>query len=511
MRLALLAITAAALFGQSPEIRGIVVEQSSGAGLAGVEVTLALNPLQTPHVVATTFTDGAGNFQFKPETFGQYGVEAKKPGYSLARGGFVSSTAFVSADFPIWRPRIELMNPSSVTGRFLDEQDRPMSGLRVSVVNVNGLSGGGATTGADGTFTARNLPSGAYLIRMERGAATPKIEEYTDEAFQETDSGYEDLIWPSGVSDSRAAVPLIVAPGGVTDMGTIRLRQADFYRVRLNIQGDCSGGGWRAGIFAGGVKTTGLSAFCKQQLLLTGIPPGSYDFALWSDGENNSWAVAPLVVTRSNTVLNLTLAPPTDVPGRIVTSMGVTPPLFSGKGFLLMMRPDLPGLDTFDPQEPQVLNDGTFIAHDLRWDRYRVSAQHVPESYYVREIRYNGRPVTDGRITLLPGAMLEFELDNQPARVTGTVTEGGKPLVGLAFVALAKAPYDASVNTREANAPYSYRAPVNGGRFDLTGLAPGEYRITVASEIDTLTQRLPTGEKITLERGQQVTVELKLK
>lgn len=513
MRLALLAITAAAALAQSPEIRGIVVERSSGAGLPGVEVTLTASPVQAPRIVATTFTDADGNFRFKPDGFGQYGVEAKKPGYTSSRAAmdvFMGTSVFLSSEFPVWEHRIVLMNPSTITGRFVDEQDRPLSGLRIvasSVITTTVLS---ATTGADGTFTTTNVPSGSYLIRALQLAAGPKIEEYADQAFEGTGETYEDLFWPTGVADASSALPLVVSPGATSDVGTMRLRRADLYRARLNIQGDCSGDAWTLALID--LKSNGatqLRTSCKQHLLLTGVPEGSYQVALWSDGDNNGWAIAPLTITRRNTVLNLTIVGAAEIPGRMMTSQGVPPPPFPGNGFQLMMRPDYPSLSTVDAQEPQVQADGTFVAHSMRWDRYRVSAPRVPAPYYVREIRYNGRALADGRITLVPGARLEFELDNQPALISGSLTSGGQPFTGQAGILLAKAPYDVP-DTVGGNAPYSYRFAARNGRFEISGLAPGEYRIAVFTDASQLPP-IQDGQKITLEHGEQRALELKLK
>jgi hypothetical protein len=231
---------------------------------------------------------------------------------------------------------------------------------------------------------------------------------------------------------------------------------------------------------------------------------------LWSDGDNVRWAIAPLLITRSNAAVNLTIAAATNVPGRVVVSEGVPPPPVTGNNFILMMRPDIDGLSETDAQEPQVQPDLTFVARTLRWDRYRVSAPRIPAPYYVREIRYGGLPVTDGHIDLLPTAQLEFELDNQPARVSGTVTDSGKPYTGRAIVFIAKPPYDLP-GALQGNAPYSYLGSTEGGRFEVTGLAPGEYRIAVAIDRDQLPNLIQSGDKITLQHAEQRTIELRLK
>ncbi len=496
MRFALLAMTAAGLFGQAPEIRGSVFDQGSGTPLQGVEVTLTLSPGPNARVVATTFTGRDGAFFFKPEAFGQYQVDLKKAGYALARG-FTLSTFFLSADRPLMDlPRFTLMNPSTVSGRLLDERDKPLAGFRVSLVESQSpaFASAGAVTASDGTFTATGVGPGTYVVHASPAAQElPKIEEYTDEAFERRDTGWEDL----------GAAPFVVTPGSDATLGTLRLRQAERYRVRLNVQGDCGGNSWSLGVILDDL--TPMRVPCKPQLLLTHVPAGSYRVALWSDGDNIRWAVAPLIVTRSNTALNLTIASAIDVPGRVVTSQGVPPPPVTGTNFLLMMRPAIPGLSDTDAQEPQVQPDLSFVAHTLRWEDYRVSAPRVPAGYYVREVRYNGRAVSDGRIRLLPQVQLEFELDNQPARVSGTINDGGR-----VAIVLAKAPYDIP-SAGEGNAPFSYLVFSRDGRFEISGVAPGEYRIAAALDSAQLPQLIESAEKITLERGRQRTLDLKVR
>lgn len=109
----------------------------------------------------------------------------------------------------------------------------------------------------------------------------------------------------------------------------------------------------------------------------------------------------------------------------------------------------------------------------------------------------------DGGFAFKPDAFGQFELDSQGARISGTVAGGGR-----AAMLLAKAPYDVP-SLGEGNAPFSYLAYSRDGRFELTGIAPGVYRIASAVDAAQLPALIQTGETITIERGQQRTIELK--
>jgi hypothetical protein len=139
----------------------------------------------------------------------------------------------------------------------------------------------------------------------------------------------------------------------------------------------------------------------------------------------------------------------------------------------------------------------------------------LPATHYIKEVRYGGVPIPDGRITLAPGAELEFLIDEQPASVSGTVTLNDKPTpIGVVF--LVKLPVTGP-GMPQMNAPYSFRVPVRDGQFQIGSLPPGDYRIGSIA-IDLLRspneadfrQRVATqGERITLQRGEQKTIQLK--
>jgi hypothetical protein len=131
--------------------------------------------------------------------------------------------------------------------------------------------------------------------------------------------------------------------------------------------------------------------------------------------------------------------------------------------------------------------------------------------YYVKEFRVDGRVVPDGDIPLRQGSQLEIVIDDKPATIIGTVTEGGKPF-GQPLVFVAKWP------TLELS-EFSTTGD-NDGRFQLTGFAPGEYRVLAVQSTSQpdgqqisplmLGKFWSSAEKVTLERGESHSVALKL-
>jgi hypothetical protein len=160
---------------------------------------------------------------------------------------------------------------------------------------------------------------------------------------------------------------------------------------------------------------------------------------------------------------------------------------------------------------------GKFVARNLPWTSYSVSFAGLPTSYYVKEIRYNNAPVPNASLTLFPGASLEIVLDDHPAAITGRVVNGDKP-VPRAEILLSKWPPPPGPAMLEGSMFSVAMLANNDGLFRVGGLAPGEYRVAAFSaeaspqaiaSLD-LNGLLSRGEKVTLERGGQQTVQLKL-
>ena len=119
----------------------------------------------------------------------------------------------------------------------------------------------------------------------------------------------------------------------------------------------------------------------------------------------------------------------------------------------------------------------------------------------------------------LPGALglLDVLIDDQPATISGSVAERDR-VTGRVMIVALKWPLapDASVQ-----ALLGVRIPADEqGRFQIGGLAPGEYRVAALTEEimigiigmgpDTLIRVLGNAEKVTLERGSSQSLSLKL-
>jgi hypothetical protein len=519
MKLAAAFFLTLAAFAQTPEIRGTVVEQGPNSPLARAEVSL-YEFLRTgdnldERLYRTIYTDDRGAFSFKPTHLGDYRLEVRKPGYfsngdsfDRYQSGTYKLQLHVTETNQTQTLRVVLLVPSSLTGRVVDEDRKPVANFTVFVQVANALAmlGGGtpAVTDADGIFTATKLVPGAYIVRVQSVSTLGlTMSDFSERESKLVDEGIATAYWPGGVAEPNAALAIPVPPGASANAGTIVLRKALYYRASVQISGECSAGeSWNYALIKlpqqlglGGGRST---VPCRKQFLLRNLAPGSYTLAVFAGNEGSiRFASAPITIGRENVEAKLTMFPGTEIAGRFTAADGIPLPNFKATRVQLLAD-SAPANTVGGPWIPAA--DGTLAARTLPWSRYTISISGIPPSHYVKEVRYGHLPITDGTLTLAPGAPLEIVLDDHPAAIRGTV----KGATARSVVLL-----DRRTQTPPGNfqiiEPYTYSASAKpAGTFEFLGLAPGEYRIRLLGDSSEW-------QRITLDAGDRKTIELKPK
>lgn len=148
------------------------------------------------------------------------------------------------------------------------------------------------------------------------------------------------------------------------------------------------------------------------------------------------------------------------------------------------------------------------------WDGLELVISGIGSNdYYI--VRYNGGAVFGNVVAFDSGPTqsLEIVVDDKPAIVAGSVTDGDKPEL-QPYVVLVRWPAateDVFRSTKNATGD-------EDGKFQFAGLAPGEYRVLAFSqavkdkldEPHVLERLLSGAEKVTVERGGFQYVALKL-
>jgi hypothetical protein len=240
-----------------------------------------------------------------------------------------------------------------------------------------------------------------------------------------------------------------------------------------------------------------------DDFLVGDLPPGLYEFALQS---KQGWALTPVEMVNKNLFLTIAMNPEAEVTGTFVAA-------HDGMSMTALNRAAVRlNADRLSGPPPTVFmvhsSAGTFSFKGIRGPQH-VVVEGLPKPYYASEIRCDGVVARDGIIAPGPGSHVEVVIDDQPATLTGSVTDAGKPYA----------------QPRIYVRPLSDAAsPLTGtgdaeGRFQMTGLPPGEYRVLAAPtgpipdgapEWTISPQLWQRAQKVTLEKGKQKEIELKL-
>jgi hypothetical protein len=529
-----------------PAIRGTVREAGNMAPLSGVEVSLTgmesakiasgISTVIRLRAIAKTKTDLSGAFSFQPEKAGTYTVKASKEGYFPVTQDPVFGLAMATQiDLkPGGKPAevtLVLGRTGFLEGLVVDAETKrpvPNSKIQLSLIGPGWgvrrlMEQASVSADAEGRFRIGQRPYNYILaIRPQIWDQPRLLTAFSDADRKAVVEDYEETYWP-GTTDSDAAMPVAISSGGDSNLGALSVRKVRYYSIHVLLpEGSCIPGEeiqfsippnrfGKAGQFLG-------RAPCGKEFLLTGFAPGSYLLEVRPvvgsrPREQMAWGETSFDVADQNLDLTVTMQRGIDVEGKIVVPEGVAKPGFEGMGIFL--QPVI-GDATIDEKVFRADEQGKLRIVNVRPKEQSFEVTGVPDGYCVREVRYNGTPVRGSLVPFQNGGglrMLEIVLDDKPAVVSGTVMTGDRP-VGNAQVLLTPWPVDSP------NAVWPPRQATAGddGKFQFSGLGPGEYLLVALPpalkekwrEPGALQQLLSRAAKVKLEERGFQTVTLGL-
>lgn len=528
-----------------PEIYGTVLEYPSRSPIAGAPVELLFEQQTQP--LLSTKTDSKGAFEFHPDAVGRYTVRIQAQGYkslgntfaaalflrasggdfARSRSSTIESQSILTAGRPKQELNFVLARPTELRGQVVDEETGeplakiPVNWVTPAVASKTFLSGPQVYTDGDGQFVFPSVLPGEYAIQIHPRllGAAQIVTKFSEDDLETIDQDFETTFWPGGREFNPSAV-FNTSPGSSLNTGVVKVRKTDYYRVQVALTAaNCPDGDFvhvrleDASSVPNQRPTPELDQVpCASSFLIRGIAPGSYVLNLTHSLIPQTRAVAslPFSIRDRNIQLAASLNRGVDIRGRIVLVDGVTPPSFDQ---LTINLEPIEGVSFISPRFSPG-NDGEFRLVNLPQGRELVSLQSNRAGYYLREVRYNGRPEPETIFTVDPGAsqqLLELVLDNKPGAIAGVVEENDNP-VSKPYVVAAKWPY--SGETVELHRSFGGA----DGKFRLPALSPGEYRVLAVSDANkdklidpaVLERLLPYAEKVTLGRGATQDVHLKL-
>ncbi|MCU1236883.1 MAG: hypothetical protein JWP63_4850 [Candidatus Solibacter sp.] len=526
------AIVIAAVRAQSPdvairgEITGTVVEPGVNAPIAAVEVTLDYLGPKQPRIMpapaqstSTARTNASGVFTFQIEQSGMYTIRASKQG--LRETGVTPSAParqnfMLTREAPTREIHLYLTRSGGVTGVVVDDETgQPIADLKVAggaAVYLFGrriLVRGPATTGADGRFTINGIPGDYYVeIAPQTRGKDRVLLKFSEEDIANVDMDYERTYWPGGHGED-SALPVSVTSGALVDLGRLRVKKVPYFRVHLRVPKDICRPDelLRLHEYTRGAQfddqTTELAGGipCGTDLLITRFAPGNSRLLLTSTKSPRATASVPIAITSRNLEVTAGLSRGIAMDARFVLEDGAAQIDFTRARLLLDPLGMLRFADTFGPKFAD--EKGQLRVEGLPEVEHRVNVTGVGPTHYAKEIRFNGNLLRDGIAPLdIPAVAhsLTIVLDDKAATISGAVMNGDKA-VPNAMVLLAKWPAPAN----QAFVPARIIADGNG-RYQFTGLAPGEYRVlAVPNGIDE--QQRPAGS---LERAMAASSKIEL-
>jgi len=523
-------------------IEGKVVDATTGAPVAkailratvmaaGAGVSMTGPP---PSLTATT--DAEGKFSFTALEPGNYFLMGERTGY--VRQPYGSRVGMMGRGTPLsLKPgeklialEFRLVRQAVVAGKVTDDEGEPVQNASVMILQSTPMSRQpmgmqGAQTNDLGEYRIANLAPGRYLVRVDSrfgamaGQGEPSATPPAEGVLRNAPTYYP------AATDPGAASPITLAAGQQATGIDIRLAKARTFQVsgkvvglsgsaRANVSLQRTGGQNEGFYFGGGgggmVKPDG--SFSS-----TSVQPGSYSVIVMEYDTGRPAVVGRGEVTVSNTNVDsviVNVRPPLEITGRvIVEGDDVTKPtgqlmLASLNRMPMMMEP------------ARLQEDGTFKFTKVPRDKVMPMLMGLPPNAYVKSVLLGGVDVMETGIDLIAadsGANLEIKIHVKGVTIEGQASDAeGKPMPG-AMVLLLPHPFRPDQPSLTL-----YRKTANSdqnGKFTITGVAPGEYRVyswdTAVPMINDLTaEALKPYDKnavaVKTKEGSQERVEVKV-
>ncbi|SPE34704.1 conserved exported hypothetical protein [Candidatus Sulfopaludibacter sp. SbA3] len=507
---ALLLFAAPLLLAQGT-VEGTVLNSVTRAPVPGAIVELYAAGAK--EAVSHTVTGASGAYRFADLPPGEYTPSFDADHFYASHASDPWCKAFkVTAAGETLHIDAELDPITKLSGRVLDADGKPLAGVRVETFTRTTRQGiMSFTTDKDGYFHPPELQPGAYflLARPNHGLNIGKNVKINEPPPPEQT---EKKIWAPtfypNVTDATQAEP-IQATGGELNGYDIRLRSVPAYRIRGVVRDESGSPAAKVPIELRNADLWYLSGVSRPDAETVSGDGGVFEFTEVGPG---NWRISA-EFKRGNVELRgfvVTLVSRHDEED---VQLRLNAP-FSMEG---SVQPDCKakdvGLQPVDgPMRNQaygaVNSEHLFRISGIYPGRYKIIPPTVA-GHYISQIRLGEQDVTGQVVDLAPGAppiRLTYRSDTGSAR--GTVENGANAMVVLF-------PKD------ETYLAADFLATVRcgpDGKFELTGLRPGDYSAMAFNrvELDLLeepafVQRVTRGAvSVHVEPGQMASVELRL-
>jgi Carboxypeptidase regulatory-like domain len=492
----------------------------------------------------TVDSDDDGRYDVTDVRAGRYNVTVIHAGYLPLRYGqrrprelgklldIADGQILENVDFML--PRM-----SVIAGRLTDETKEPIADALVFAMRsiyfdgrrqfVPTGSGPLVRTDDSGEYRLVGLMPGTYIV-VARARDTWSVDEGGVEQI-----GYNPTYYPGtvNVSSAREITAALGQEVGNVDFALTPMRTARINGTAV----DSHGRPFSMVMLADEIRGEGFGSFgavARAQVGADGrfsiphVPAGHYKLeasTLTSAGNSvdpPEIAILPIDVNGMN-IDGVTLIGSTggSVTGTIVTDSGALPKLQDVRIRIarrLMGQPEPLMLGTFGNRLgfADIKEDGTFaMEHVFGPARIQVT---VSDGWAVKAIRHNGEDITDAVLDFASGQRVsdvQIVLTRRVTTITGQVVDARNALTPDGTVVVFSSDRDELFeDSRHVRAV----RPDQHGRYEISGLPPGEYLIAAIDDVDQgdwwdpdfLNAIRPSARSVTLGDAASVTGTLKL-
>jgi 5-hydroxyisourate hydrolase-like protein (transthyretin family) len=502
-----------------PSTRGRVLDAVTGRGIPGVRVSAASGGSHLT-VWLHTLTDANGDFEFAQITGGW--MTCEREGYkqlleseivgadgirpeSYQAGGVTITTPLFFLMVPVGYQQWLANSDAFVSGRVVDETDRPMAGVEVEARRVRSDSRDHllvAETDGEGRFTLKLPPGEAELTAADRPCKT---------------SGQKRVSLPSRIelaAGENREVRLVIKPvrsyqvAGLIENrvppydGIIQLSLFPLTGVHRNIGCDTGALKESARSFSFGAVPAG------KYIIEATLAKNVHDCDTCS-GEPVYTVDQPIELpVKNGGPLKIDFYPGMEITG--VIHWEDKPPAFLNSGSFCIVN----------PTGTRYCSDGkdsqTFHLSRVQPGEYRVVAgMHPgelfvsrPADFYLNEARLNDQPLSSMKFVIEPDmsrAALDLYVANSAAYCVAHVVDSDRHPLSLYTVALMQK-QDGRYVVKDFDPRVAERYPFKPGKYLLLALTPPLPRLAFRREI--LEQYADRAVPVTLTAGETLKVEV---
>jgi hypothetical protein len=511
-------------------VSGMVVKLAGSEPLKNARVQLLnQDDRAESHSVVT---DAGGRFDLRGLDPGRYCLAVHKDGfvtqaYGQKKPDDPGAILTLRAKQEVKDLLFRLIPSAVIAGRVINDDGDPLPWVQVSALR-EAYAAGKKTLFSEttvptndlGEYRLFGLPPGRYFVRAdykpnERITGRGEVEGRDDVEPR----GYVPMYYPSSTEPARAT-PMTVKAGEEIPALEVLLRRVEVFTVRGRIYSMTSRRSspnynvflsprgeeaWLSLPQRDAIMDEKDSTFTFRDVL-----PGPYVLgAFWLDEGKRYQAYQSIDVGNADVEgVGLTLAPGMSLNGRV--TWDGQPTLEKNRLTVYLRGAD--GVYGYGGRA-NIAPPWTFVLTDVYELTYRIGVAGLCNDCYLKALRYGGSTSPEDTFTPARGsnAVLELTISSKGAQVRGSVADADNlPAVGVWVILV---PDEAHRSSRRL---YKSASTDQYGRFELRGIAPGDYKLFSWEDVESGSWEDPDflrdfekqGEKISLQEGDQKTVSV---